>query len=152
MKQFPKIHWIALSCAAVAFFFASFFLLSASGRMSSSDAADQLRVALLMANAGTLGSTAERENWILGQDHRYYESHDLGNALLMLPPAILGSRFCSGSLAEKIDVPPIFIRIGTAFCYAIFSAIGATFLYCLFGLTFSKRTAFFLSLGAVTTT
>lgn len=137
---------------AVAAFVVSFFLLFASGRMSSGDATEQLRVALLIANEGTLSSAEGRFGWIQGLDHRYYEPHDLGNTLLMLPAAMLGSCLSKGTVAGKIESPPVLTRIGVAFTYAIFSALGAMLMYQLFALIFSTRTAFLLSTGFVMTT
>jgi hypothetical protein len=147
-KNVGKARAIDYPGLAVPLFFLSFFVLFASGRMSSADAGDQLMVAVLATNTGTLSSPVPREGWILGQDQRYYEPHDLGNPAFMLPAALVGSRLFGGTL----DNNPISMHVGVAFCYAIFSAIGAIYLYRLFSLTFLRRTAFFLTLGIVGTT
>ncbi|MBV9998730.1 MAG: hypothetical protein JO015_06400 [Verrucomicrobia bacterium] len=151
-QRFYKPALTSRPALAVTAFVVSFLLLFASGRMSSGDATEQLRVALLIVNKGTLSSPEEIPAWIQGPDHRYYEPHDLGNTVLMLPAALLGSCLSKGTAADKIASPPVLTRIGVAFTYAIFSAIGALLVYQLFALTFSTRTAFLLSAGFVMTT
>ena len=155
---------MARSRLVIPVFFISFFLLSASGRMSSGDALNQLRVALLMLTERAVSPTGEHEAWIRekgewfqGQNGHFYEPHELGNTVVMLPAALLGlsapaPHYSTGSTQDVIINPPVAAKIAAALSYAVFSAVGASFIFFLFGRFFSKRAAFFLTVGFVTTT
>jgi len=64
----------------------------------------------------------------------YYESHDIGNVLLMLPAAATASTLSDGPTQEQIESPPILVKFGVAMTYATLSAIGCFFVFMLFSL------------------
>lgn len=110
---------------------------------------------MLLAATGKAGAEsrpADDDLWIPGANGRYYEVHDVGNLLLMLPSAWVGSLTRKVSLAEWIQSPPPFIKFGVSLTFAVASALGCYFMFLLFALFYSQRFAFGLSLAFVTTT
>ena len=81
----------------------------------------------------------------------YYESHDIGNVLLMLPAAATASTLSDGPTQEQIESPPILVKFGVAMTYATLSAIGCFFVFMLFSL-FYPLISFSLSFAFATTT
>jgi hypothetical protein len=138
-------------------FFLSFFLLFCSGRLASGDAGTQLQAAMLLANTGkpaivTPPAEPEAGLWVRNQDGDYYQAHDIGNMILMFPAAAAGSALSQAPAAQDIQSPPILSRVGVSMTYACVSAIGVFFMFLLFSLFATRRTAFLLSLAFATTT
>ncbi|MFN0149854.1 MAG: hypothetical protein ACKVU1_03965 [bacterium] len=140
-------------------FFACFFLFFASGRLGSGDAYEQLRAAMVLVNTGELGARTPPGDaktrsfpWLLATDGKYYEPHDIGNVVVMIPAAALGSLFSKAPLAEKIAYPSILTRVAVAMSMACLSAVGCYFMFRLLCLYNSSRIAFCLSLGFPMTT
>jgi hypothetical protein len=140
----------------VLLFYLCFFLLSASGRLGSSDAGAQLQASMLLATTGQLAAQAPRptlaSGWIRSANGRYYEPHDIGNVMLMLPAAWIGQHLASPLPAADFDRPPLVCRLGVSLTYAAISALGCFFMFRLFALQFAPRAAFLLSLLLPATT
>lgn len=140
----------------VALFYGCFFLLFSSGRLSGGDPNDQLRASMLLADTHSLASEnappGDGYNWVQMPDGRYFESHDIGAVLLMLPSTLGGSLIRKTSVEEWLQHPPFIVKAGASLTYAIVAAVGAYFLFLTFGLFHDSRTAFLLSLAFVTTT
>lgn len=140
----------------VALFYACFFLLFSSGRLSGGDPNDQLRASMLLASTGSLSTEVtglgDGYNWVPSPDGRLFESHDIGAVLLMLPSTLAGSVLRQTSIEEWLLRPPFIVKAGASLTYAIVAAVGAYFLFLTFGLFHPARTAFLLSLAFVTTT
>jgi len=118
-----------------------------------------LQAAVLLVNTGQLGTYAPPSSqgleWLQNpQDSNspYYQAHDIGNILLMAPSAALGSVLSKSPLEEKIESPPLLARVAVAMTCSIISAVGCFFMFKLFSLFYSLRTAFLLSLAFATTT
>lgn len=99
-------------------------LLITSGRFGGADPGAQFDVATLLVSDGELSTPAPISDlWLQGHDGRYYEVHDIGNVLLMLPAAVAGK--LTGTL--RLEAPPDAIRLLVAFTYALLAAICLTF-------------------------
>lgn len=144
----------------VLLFYMCFFLLSSSGRLGSSDAGAQLQAAVLLVTTGRLGASLPPANegnggvglWRRGINGRYYEVHDIGNAVLMVPAAWAGRRLSRAPSATDFDSPPLLCRVGVSLTYALVSALGCFFMFRLFALKHGDRVAFLLSLLLPATT
>lgn len=141
---------------AVALFYCSFFLLFSSGRMSSLDALGQLKATVLLVRTGRLGAknapVSNANDWLKNDRGDYYERHDLGNIVLMLPAAWIGTRLTPGSVEDQVNTPPPVAGLAVALTMVLISAIGATFTFGTFACFYPPRTAVLLSLASVTTT
>ena len=78
-------------------FFLCFFFLFSSGRIASQDAGQQLQVLVLLATSGGLSQdTGEAgpadASWVRAPNGRFYQAHDIGNVVLLLPAASIGAR------------------------------------------------------------
>ena len=140
-------------------FYLCFFLFTSSGRLASGDAGTQLQAAMLLANTGKLGTeTPPTDNggghglWVRSKAGQFYQCHDIGNVILMYPAAWVSSILSKSPVAARIQSPPILARVATALTYSVLSAVGCFFMFRLFALYYSVRTAFLLSFGFVTTT
>jgi hypothetical protein len=138
-------------------FYACFFILLSSGRLSSIDAGGQLQAAMLLVHTGRLGIEtpppgAEITLCVKGPNGTYYEGHDNGNVALMLPAAWLGSATSSMPASSQIGSPPIMSRVGVALTCAVFCAFGCFIAYRTFALWYCQRSAFLLSLAFATAT
>jgi hypothetical protein len=142
----------------VLLFYLCFFLLSSSGRLGSSDAGAQLQAAVLLATTGRLGASSPPANernggvWRRGINGRYYEVHDIGNVVLMLPAAWAGQRLSPAPSGDDFDAPSLLCRVGVSMTYAVVSALGCFFMFRLFALQRGNRVAFLLSLLLPATT
>ncbi|MBC8138595.1 MAG: hypothetical protein H8F28_22170, partial [Fibrella sp.] len=132
----------------VLIFYAALYLLSASGRMSSGDATGQLQATLLLRHTGRLSSPTPfiRYLWLKSPTGVYYEIHDIGAVGAMFPAALLGSAISTASEHDQIASPSLPTRLAVAFTYCLIGALGPFFLYRLFALFYSARTAFLVSL------
>ena len=134
--------------ALVLWFFVAFFALFASGRLASSDAGEQLRAAVLLAGTGSPGAdVAPAGGWARAPNGRYYEPHDLGNVLLMLPAATLAMVLSPASIANHIAYPPVMARALVSLGCALLSALACTWLYRLLLFYVPPRTAFLMALA-----
>jgi hypothetical protein len=136
-------------------FFLAFFLLMSSGRLASSDAGAQLQAAMLLVNTGSLSTAtppADQGLWVMNSEGRYYQAHDIGNIVLMLPAAWIGSVITKQTGAEFPQEPPLISKVGVALTYACLSALGCFYLFLTFSLFYKQRPAFLLSLAFVLTT
>jgi hypothetical protein len=135
--------------------FLSVFLFFCSGRLASGDAGTQLQAAMLLANTGKPGIDTLAEPaaglWV-HQYGDYYQAHDVGNMILMLPAAAAGSALSGAPTAEDIQSPPFLSRVGISMAYACVSAIGVLSMFRLFSRVYALRTAFLHSLAFATTT
>jgi len=144
----------------VLLFYILFFILFSNGRLSSSDAGTQLQASMLLANTGSLGikitspefNAIEKELWLPNVNGVYYQVHDIGNTILMMPSALAGSILSKASTVEKVKSPPIISRFIVSMTYAGFSAIACFFMFKLFALFYPLKPAFFLSFAFATTT
>ena len=140
----------------VLLFYLCFFLLFSSGRVASGDAGQQLQATMLLVNTGSLGTKTPPggldSGWVLSSNGNYYQPHDIGNILLMLPSAWLGSVTSKEPPAIRIEKPPILSRVSVALTYSCLSSIGCFFMFKLFASWYSLRTAFLLSFAFATTT
>jgi hypothetical protein len=136
--------------------FLSVFLFFCSGRLASGDAGTQLQAAMLLANTGKPGIDTPPAGPAAGlwvhQYGDYYQAHDVGNMILMLPAAAAGSALFGAPTAEDIQSPPILSRVGISMAYACVSAIGVFSMFRLFSRVYALRTAFLHSLAFATTT
>ena len=114
---------------------------------------------MLLANTGKLGTeTPPTDNggghglWVRSKAGQFYQCHDIGNVILMYPAAWVSSILSKSPVAARIQSPPILARVATALTYSVLSAVGCFFMFRLFALYYSVRTAFLLSFGFVTTT
>lgn len=136
-------------------FFLCLCLLLSSGRLASGDADTQMQASLLLARTGSLGTLTPPkilDNWIQSPTGQYYQVHDIGSVIVMLPSALLGSITSTLSTSELINSPPIITRLGISLTYACIGAIGCTFMYSVFAGIYPSRNAFFLSLAFLFTT
>jgi hypothetical protein len=134
--------------ALVLWFFVAFFALFASGRLASSDAGEQLRAAVLLAGTGSPGAdVAPAGGWVHAPNGRYYEPHDLGNLLLMLPAAKLAAVVSPAPIANQIAYPPVIARVLVSLECALLAALACTWLYKLLVFYVPPRTAFLMALA-----
>ena len=142
---------------AVLAFFLCFFFLFSSGRIASQDAGHQLQVAVLLATSGALGQDSRGAgpadaSWVRAPNGRFYQAHDIGNVVLMLPGAWLGARLSTASDSDDILNPPAFSRAGASLACASIAALGCFWMFRLFSCFWPVRTAFLLSLAFPATT
>lgn len=137
--------------ALVIVFFFSLAMLLASGRLASGDAGEQYRSAQLWASTGQLGSVVNPPvvtYWNKGPDGLYYEPHDAGALLLMMPGALLDE--------ARGDIDPYRLvrdrvvgrtmgKLLTSFIYVTYNALGAVFMFLLMREFCSARAAFGLA-------
>ena len=138
----------ALAC------YCCFFLLLSSGRLSSGDAAAQLQTSILLATTGHLDRMVPLGG-LRGQrapNGAYYEVHDIGSTILMLPAAMAGHLLSGRTAAENFDRPPVSSRVAASLTYALLSAFGCFFLFRLFSLEQPAPVALVLGFGLALTT
>lgn len=143
--------------AYVLLFFGSFFLLFSSGRIDSVDPKTQLQAATAWVRTGRLGVKTSPlpglpNVWVKSASGDYYQAHDIGGVVFMVPSAWLGVMLTPGPVAAQIQEPPWVARFGVAVSYALWNALGAFFVFRLLALVYPHRTAFLLSLAFATTT
>jgi hypothetical protein len=133
--------------SAVVGFFLCFFILMSSGRMGSYDAGQQLSAATLVATQHTLGSATppSSEFWVRSPNGLYYEPHDLGALLLMLPSAWIGSKLDHSPPGEQFVNPPLISKVGVSLTYAAVCAIGCFFLFLIFAEFYPVPQAFLVA-------
>ena len=140
----------------VLLFYLSGLLLLASGRLASGDAGEQLQATMLLVETGSLGAKAPpgglQSGWVLSSNGNWYEPHDIGSIIVMLPGAWLASVLSKAPAAEQIEQPSIVARVVVSLTYASLGAIGCFLLFLLFALYEKTWTAFLLSLAFLTTT
>jgi hypothetical protein len=132
-----------------------FFLLLSSGRLSSADAGEQLQASILLATTGHLGAMAPPPSalgWQQGPGGAYYEPHDIGGTLLMVPAAMAGHLVSGQPAADDFNRPPIFSRLGASLTYALLCGVGCLFLFRLFSLEQPVPVALLLGFGLALTT
>lgn len=138
--------------ALVALFFLSLAMLLASGRLSSGDAGEQYRAAKLWASTGQLGSPVNAPlatYWNQGPDGLWYEPHDPGALLLMMPGALLDEALGDidpHQLMRERYMGRTYGKLLTAFIYTVYNALGAVFMFLLAREFYSSRPAFGLAL------
>jgi len=138
--------------ALVMVFFFSLSMLLASGRLASGDAGEQYRSAQLWASTGQLGSPVNppvATYWNQGPDGLFYEPHDVGALLLMMPGALLDQ--ARGDIDPHRLVRDRFVgrtygKLLTSFAYAAYNALGVVFMFLLMGEFYPARAAFGLAL------
>jgi hypothetical protein len=129
-------------------FFAAFFLLFSSGRIASMDAGQQLQVSLMLALTGQMSaetSGVATHGWVRAPNGRYYQAHDIGNVVLMLPAAWAGAIVSGARSPGAILDPPVPSRVGAALSCSLLAAFGCWWLFRLFLLFYPARTSFLLA-------
>ena len=138
-------------------FFLCFFFLFSSGRIASMDAGQQLQASVLLAVSGGLsddgrGGGPSNEGWVRAPNQRFYQAHDIGNVILMLPAAWLGARLSAAPPAADVLDPPPLSRAGASLACAALAALGCCWMFRLFALYWRERVALVLSILFPTTT
>ena len=138
-------------------FFLCFFFLFSSGRIASMDAGQQLQASVLLAVSGELsdegrGSGPSNEGWVQAPNKRFYQAHDIGNVVLMLPAAWLGARLSAAPAAADVLDPPPLSRAGASLACAALAALGCFWMFRLLALSWPARIAFVLAVLFPTTT
>jgi hypothetical protein len=149
------IHARGRAGAYVLLFFLCFFVLFSSGRIASADAGQQLQASMMLALTGRLGDDGggpANEAWVRAPNGRRYESHDLGNIVMMLPAAWIGARLSSAPDADDIRNPPVLTRVLVSLTCAALAAVGCYWLFSLFALYSDAGAAFLLAVAFPTTT
>lgn len=115
--------------------------------MGSFDAGRQLSAATLLVTKHALGSAKPPSTalWAPGPNGLYYEPHDLGAIVLMLPAAWIGAKLDHASEAEMFFHPPLIARVGVSLTYAMACAMGCAFLFLLFADIYSSQQAFLIA-------
>jgi len=153
-KYFPNIFKKANTL--VILFYLCFFILFASGRIASLDAGQQLQASMLFLTTGSLGTTMPPggfdSGWVLSPNGNYYQPHDIGNVILMLPAAFIGLVTSKLSALAIVENPPVISKVTASLSYACVNAIGCFFIFKLFRSYYKTRTAFLLSLAFPLTT
>ena len=91
-------------------------------------------------------------SWVRAPNGRFYQAHDIGNIVLMLPAAWIGARLSPSPDAEDILNPPALSRAGASLACAAIAALGCFWMFRLFSLYWPVRTAFLLALALPATT
>lgn len=132
-------------------FFAFVFLLTSSGRLNNYDPEAQLQAATAVVATGRLGVEENpmpevADLWIRNRSGRYYEAHDLGGLLFMVPAGALGMAVAKGDATtmQLIREPPMISRVVATWQYGLAAALGAYFLFALFRLYYPPRTSLLL--------
>ncbi|MEM5438225.1 hypothetical protein [Paraburkholderia diazotrophica] len=139
-------HQFAGVKAAVLGFFLCFFLLISSGRIGSYDAGQQLSAATLAATQHALSTSNPPDPvfWSHAPNGRYYEPHDLGAELLMLPAAWIGAQLDHRPVDSQFLNPPLPAKVGVSLTYAVVCATGCFFLFLLFAQRYAVSQAFLI--------
>lgn len=134
-------------------FFVCFFGLLASGHLGSSDAGGQLRAATLLVQTGSLSAAAApAAGWLPSPGGRFYEVHDIGAIVLMLPAGIVAAR----AQAIPASTPDWQVpRLGAAVAslsYALLAALACWWTCRALAEWYPPRRAFALALALPFTT
>src|SRR5437762_821534 len=101
----------------VALFFASTLVLTSSGRLGSSDVYGQLQASMLLVQSGKLSAGQPLPPfeglWVKSPSGVYYEAHDIGNTLLFIPAALIGTVHDGGGM-EGVLVIPLVSRVAAS--------------------------------------
>jgi hypothetical protein len=81
-----------------------------------------------------------------------YQPHDIGNIVMMLPSAWVGSRVSAAADAADAVDPPALSRVLVSVTCAAMSALGCYWLFRLFAGYWDRRTAFLLAVAFPTAT
>jgi len=149
------IVWAASMGRHPLLLFMILFLLIANGRMDSGDSNAELQGAFNLVRSGSFGTDQPYPDleiqslFVRGVSGRYYESHDLGNSLLMLPAAwvavtittMLPSLNLKGVAGTYSDSSLIIAKTLCSLTATMFSAIACFFLFRLFRLFLGWRTS-----------
>lgn len=125
--------------------FAAAALLLSSGRLHGLDPGAQYLAAETFVTTGSAGRELwPGYSWLLAPNGRFYEVHDIGNLLLMLPAAAVSS-----ALGFRTDLasghPPIVALGLVSITYALFAAVAWTVMWSVLRLrTQSVRAALVL--------
>jgi hypothetical protein len=140
-------------------FFICTFVLLASGRLDNFDPAAQLQAATAFVWTGSLGVKNPAllelpELWMENRQGTFYEMHDLGGAVLMIPAATVGRLIAPAGTTpeEQIRRPSWESRFAVAISYAALSGLGCYFLFLLFAQFYPQRSAFLLTVAFAFTT
>ncbi len=140
--------------------FLALFLLLANGRMDSGDANAQLQGALNFVHTGSFGSSAPDPNpdiqslFVQSPSGRYYEAHDIGNSLLMVPSAAIAVSLSKklphielqGAAGVYSDPAIVVAKTLCSLTETVFSTIACYFFFLLFKLFLDSRASAALAL------
>ncbi|HEV3258076.1 MAG TPA: hypothetical protein VG013_14420 [Gemmataceae bacterium] len=123
--------------------------------MGSLDAYSELQASLLLVRTGHPGTDhppPPEDYWVKAPNGRFYQAHDIGNVVLLVPAALLGSLSSSDPTERLVAAPPPISRVASALTYAVLGAFTALFAYKLFALFTPARTALLLTVLFVAAT
>jgi hypothetical protein len=137
-------------------FFASFLLFMTNGRLASYDGGQQLQSAMVLVTTGNLGAVAPpgftsappslivNAAFVRGIDGRFYECHDIGSSMVMVPAALFAV-LLHPHTASDVFRPPLIARVLVSFTNALISSVACLFLFKLFLLLVRPRYALALT-------
>lgn len=105
----------------------SLFLLLSGGRLGSSDAREQFRAAIVLVQTGQFGIDRELDPvlWNQAPNGWFYEVHDLGNTLLMLPWAVVHGWIAPAPAPASASLEPALpARVGAALMTSALAGLG----------------------------
>lgn len=145
-------------------FFLCLLLLFGSGRLGSTDAKDQLQSAQVLVNTSQMGTPVppggivQQKNlegqmvpvakyfWWQAPNGLYYQTHDIGDMVLMIPVAWLVS-VTSPPQPSVVDLEtPVVAKVLVSLMWSCIGAGTSFFLYKTFALLYSEKAAFGLAL------
>lgn len=125
------------------------FLLLSSGRMDSGDANAELAGSINLVKTGSLGTSTPYSDefiqslFVHAPNGRYYEAHDIGNSLLLAPPALAG--LALGRASGKVQFTTLIAKTLASLLETALSAVGCFYLFLLFSLFYTTRPALVLT-------
>ena len=137
-------------------FFGIALLFCSGGRIASSDASSQLEAAVTLVETSRLGRErppeASSKLWVKAPNGLFYQAHDLGNLVLMLPSVYVSKGISSlmGGQGGGFEIG--LRRMGVALSYCLLSTLASLCFFKLNALYHSPRIAFLLSLTFVFST
>ncbi len=154
-RQRPSpVTWKTIGSMAV--LLVCFLLMTSSGRVGSSDAGSQLDAALLWVRTGKVHAPepfgVDPEMWVRSPTGVFYQAHDIGALLLLIPAAKFGTMFVEPGYNPLRDPPPLTAKVLASLSYTMMAAGGALCFFLLLRLFIDTRRSTLLTLTFVTAT